>query len=713
MRYKRQILIILFLFCCSNIVIGIQKESSQQKIKIIAGYKEKLNELIIAKENAEIHYQNILLLADKIVLNTETKDITAEGNVVLQLPEEEISADSLTFNLDSKQGELNNVHGLIQPSIIYEADKLERKDDNLYHFCKLKITSCTQPVPRWLFSCPEANFKKGDYIEMWNPVFSIRKIPVFYFPYIRYPVGLERKTGFLMPQVGYSGTKGAFYVQSFYWNIKRNMDATINVDYYSQRGIGGGLEYRYLFSGGTGGNINLYYFSFKDNPDYEDPDNAYIIRMKHNQTLPFKFNLVADVDYQSSYDFLREFDNNFSRAVVSNRRSQVYLTRAWSHFNFDMRVSRFETYFSQSDRSVIRYNLPQVGFNSSKIKLFSPLYFSFSSSFSSWEKGWDSDYENNTQNHSQSIIFKPVLSIPFTSIPWLTLDSSLSSNLSYYFQSYEPNTNNIVDEPILMHNLATRMEFVGPVFYKIYMDTENNPKLKHIIEPSFVFRYETPVSTGDRIITPGIFYRNHYLQYSLTNRFLIKQNDMPKEILTFSLSQKYYLSPEDSPLKRYIINNEIPEFSDISSLLRFYPSKKYSLDVSLAYNTYYHTFSKLRIGINVGTPADPLFLRVKWFKSVNPYMTNNLFNRHQLNLYGKVKIPKLSLEAQAEVDYNILKKEMLYSAFVFSYNYQCIDISADLRIYFFRATPETQFRLTISLGNIGKTTDFLGGIGFE
>jgi hypothetical protein len=104
---------------------------------------------------------------------------------------------------------------------------------------------------------------------------------------------------------------------------------------------------------------------------------------------------------------------------------------------------------------------------------------------------------------------------------------------------------------------------------------------------------------------------------------------------------------------------------------------------------------------------------VNWFKSINPYRTTiTLSNRHQINLFGSIKIPRLSLEAQAEVDYNILKGEMLYSAFVFLYHYQCIDISADLRIFYFRDTPETQFRLTISLGNIGKTTDFLGGIGF-
>jgi lipopolysaccharide assembly outer membrane protein LptD (OstA) len=124
------------------------------------------------------------------------------------------------------------------------------------------MTYCTQPVPRWNFSCTRANIKKNDYIDMWNPVLSIKKIPVFYLPYLRYPLNKERSTGFLMPQIGFSGAKGFSYTQSYYWIVKRNMDATFTLDFFSARGLGSGLEYRYLLSGGVGGQLNLYYFNY-------------------------------------------------------------------------------------------------------------------------------------------------------------------------------------------------------------------------------------------------------------------------------------------------------------------------------------------------------------------------------------------------------------------------------------------------------------------
>jgi lipopolysaccharide assembly outer membrane protein LptD (OstA) len=694
-------------------LLSQEADSSSEPITIIANYKEKIKEMVFATGNVEIHYKDVKLFADSAELNTETKDVYAVGNVLIQMPEEVVSAEEIRLNLDSLQGNLKKGFGMIQPTLFYEAENIERKGTGVYNFRKAKITSCTQPVPRWRLTSSRAKFKKNDYIDMWNPVFYIKKIPIFYLPYMRYPLDEERSTGFLMPQLGFSGSKGFSYSQVFFWAMKRNMDATLNFDYYSARGLGGGLEYRYLFSGGVGGQLNLYYFNFKDDPEEESSADAYIFRFKHNQPLPLNFSLVADVDYSSSFDFLREFDNDFKRAVVSNRRSQVYLSRAWSYFNFNARVSRFETYRRETDSSVIRYSLPEIGFSSSKIKIFSPFYFSFTSSFSRWEYGWESEYEEGKQKRSQSLAFSPKLTFPFAAIPWLTLSSSFSSNINYYFQSYTPNTQEIVDEPLFSHNYALNAEFTGPVFYKIYYGAEGKAKLKHIIEPFLSYRYESPIADSDRIITPWIFYRYHYIRYGITNRFLIKKGKMPKEVFTLGLAQTFYLAPEDSPLSRYRVDGEIPEFTDISGYLRFYPARKYSLDVSAAFNPYHNTFSSLRLGANLGSPADSLFLRVNWYKSINPYQEKEyLGNRHQVSFFGGLKIPELSLEAQAEVNYNIQEREMLHSALALVYNYQCLDFRLELKIFYYREKPETQFLFSFGLGNIGKSIDFLGGMGF-
>jgi lipopolysaccharide assembly outer membrane protein LptD (OstA) len=502
--------LLLFSFFFWGFLFGQQTEFSLAGIRIIASYWEKKGDLISAAGNVEVQYKDVTILADGAEVDVETKDVFAWGTVTILSPEENVTCGEARYNLESSQGEFKDVYGMIQPTIQYQAELIDRKSQDLYGFKKAKFTTCTQPVPRWQFSCSEANLKKDDYMEMWNAVIKIKKIPVFYLPYFRYPLNRERATGFLIPQSGYSGQKGIFFSQSFYWAMKRNMDATFNIDYFGDRGLGGGLEYRYLFSEGTGGQLNLYYFQFNKRAPVGSPENAHIIRFKHNQTLPGKFNVVADVDYQSSFDFLREFDNDFRRAVVSNRRSQIYISRAWSYYNFNLRVSRFETYYTQSGDSIIRKNYPQIGFTSTKMKIISPFYFSFSSVFDNWEYGWESAYENNNHRRSQNLAFSPTITIPFTSIPWLTLNSSVSANFTYYFKSFAPGTKNVVSEPILSHNYSLQVELNGPYFAKIFYDSQNTPKLKHVIEPTFTYNFDSPVADSDRIITQRFFYTNHY-----------------------------------------------------------------------------------------------------------------------------------------------------------------------------------------------------------
>ncbi len=722
---QRTVLWIMLNIVLSNYLFSQKSAFSSKDLIVKANYTEQIKNRLMATGNVEVRYKNVVLFADRIEVDTETKEVFAEGSVVIQLPNEVIECESIHFNLDSSEGELKKVLGMVQPSVFYEADNIQRKSENTFLFEKAKISSCSQPDPRWNFSFGKGTFKKDEYIEMWHPVFSIKKVPVFYFPYIRYPLKKDRATGFLMPQMGVSGQKGFFYSQGFYWDMSRNMDATVNFDYYAARGMGGGLEYRYLFNGGTGGQASFYYFDFKKDPlseglDQDGTKNAFILRLQHNQPLPSGFKLVANIDYQSSYDFLREFDNNFRRAIVSNRRSQAYISRSWSYFNLSVRASNMETHFVQVGSSIISRNLPSVVFSSSKIKLFSPLYFSFSSDFTRWEYGWESNYKNKTQKRSQSLSFQPTLTLPFTEIPWLTLNTSLSARYNLYFQTYSPNTSKVVNEPLLSNNYIIRTELIGPVFSKIYYDFQNIAKLKHIIEPSLNYIYETPISSFDRIITPkGRFYRSHQMNYNLTNRFIVKQNAMPKEIIAVGVNQTFFLVPdEESPMQAYKVDGKVPKFSDIYGFLRFYPSSKYTFDFSVGLNPYYWTFSKLRASIILGSQADPLFLRINWYKSLNPYREETLYNRHQVGFYSGLKIPNLNLEALAEIDFNIEEMELLYSGFALVFNYQCIDIRADMRVFYFREIyysnqkPEMQFRITIGLGNIGKTTDFLGGMGF-
>ena len=99
------------------------------------------------------------------------------------------------------------------------------------------ITSCQLPNPKWEFNAKTALVEMGDEAKMYHATLRIHGIPIFYFPFVEHPTdNLGRKSGFLIPVIGTSNTRGTILGDGFYWAINRNSDAVIGASLYSKRG---------------------------------------------------------------------------------------------------------------------------------------------------------------------------------------------------------------------------------------------------------------------------------------------------------------------------------------------------------------------------------------------------------------------------------------------------------------------------------------------
>jgi len=709
--FKRIIFNFIIIFFIVNNIKGAPKEQLVTP-KILAQKWEREGNILYFSGNVELHYEDIIIYADYIEYNEETQEIIANGNVSIHMPNQVISGKEIIFNLKTRRGEILDAYGMIQPTTFYEAKKLSKIDEDLYQFNKATLTTCTQPVPRWKFTCSKGKFKKDEYLELKNSVLWLKKIPVFYLPYLKYPLK-KRSTGFLAPELGYSAYKGYIVSEAFYWAIKRNMDATFNFDYFSLQGIGTGLEFRYILSPDARGNLNFYFLNYLYRPEY---NYDYVLRFQHNQNLFYDFKLVANIDHQSSLYFLKEFDNNFSRATISTYISQAYLYKNWTNLNFYLRADRYVTYFSRIDKSLVIYHFPQLNINLLRTKIIEPFYFSFSTSFDRVYRSY-----GQTTYGTDRFRFNPSLSIPFSKIPWLSLNTIFSLRQIYYL-NYRRKTDSEIfklsDEPISKRYYIIRIDLLGPTFYRIYYGPENTPfeKFKHIIEPQISYQYSAKYESSKRWMLFDYYdYPSyHQLKYSLTNRLLIKKGETPFEILTWTIAQTYYFNPKEVLHMRYFkINGKTPHFSDIYSSLRIRATEKYSLDFNISYNHYYRKISGITLIANLGSPADNLFLRLSWLHRKVLYLSEYFYgNYNQIRAYTGFKIPRIGLEANFEIDHDFLLKKTLYTAFSAVYHYQCIDFKGEIKMFNFREKPDIQFRFSIGLGNISKVTDFLGGIGF-
>ncbi|MCH8960211.1 MAG: hypothetical protein IH820_02460, partial [Bacteroidetes bacterium] len=87
-----------------------------------------------------------------------------------------------------------------------------------------KFTTCTQPTPYWSFRFKKGHIHVDKYAHLINVSFRASKVPLFYSPYVVWPIKGDRATGFLLAEIGSSGTRGTVVNTAFFWVLRRNMD---------------------------------------------------------------------------------------------------------------------------------------------------------------------------------------------------------------------------------------------------------------------------------------------------------------------------------------------------------------------------------------------------------------------------------------------------------------------------------------------------------
>lgn len=80
----------------------------------------------------------------------------------------------------------------------------------------------------------------------YNAFLYLHGIPVFYTPWLRFPINNKRKSGFLMPQYKFSQDSGITIATPYYLNLAPNYDMTVTPNFITKRGVKLDDLFRYL-----------------------------------------------------------------------------------------------------------------------------------------------------------------------------------------------------------------------------------------------------------------------------------------------------------------------------------------------------------------------------------------------------------------------------------------------------------------------------------
>lgn len=651
------------------------------------------------------------LTADRVDFWPDEGRVVAEGNVVYQEDDQKIVATRLEADLNTRTGRFFNAHGMAGRDLYFYGDIIEKQSEDVYVIEGGAFTSCAQPTPRWRFTAGRATVKRDHHVSLHHTLLRVKSLPVLYLPYLYYPIDeKDRSTGFLLPRIGNSSLKGFIVNQAFFWAINRSMDATFTYERFSEIGNGGSLEYRYVESPGSRGEINTFLIKNSQTSSQE-----YTVSAFANQRLPRDFKAIARVDFFSSFDFQQQFQEDFNRATRRSKRASGTVSGSFDQYNLRILFDRNDTSFG--DQVAVRKVLPSVKLNSRPSGLFgSPVLFSFQSEATSLAR----THRGELLEYERFDVF-PTVSYPFTGLSYLTARLSVSGRLTRYTSTLSGAQ--LEDADIDRRYFETSTDIRGPTFAKIIRKPNGGyaSAYKHIIEPQIVWSYRSRVENFDSIpkfdgqdYVPG----TNQVAFSLVNRLLAKrivngkEQQTATEMLTWTLSQRYFFNINASLFDPqfstpYFSEDGTPSSrSPITSRLNFRPSRNltasWNLDYDLNFNAIRSSSTAATYGGRWGS------VRGLWTRRNIP---DRDVQRSNFRIGTALNVAR-GFQVNFDTSYDLTRSELTHLRTGVVYNIQCCGFVFDFnRFNFGGFREENTFRFGITLANIGSFGTSLGGSG--
>jgi LPS-assembly protein len=341
-------------------------DTPEDQLDIVSGKVEfKLEGDAKFSDEIILRRGNRILRADSAEYDAERGLFAVDGDVEFRDPETTIRATNAQLNRETEVAQFENAEFQLWATPARgSADFVRASGDGQLRLREASYTSCPIGKDDWMIRASRIDIDNNTGVGTARHArFRFKGVPVFYLPYVTYPVKNERKTGLLVPDVGNSDRRGVDISQPFYWNIAPQYDATITPRYMSKRGFQLQSNFRYLTEDTVGEATGEYLF------DDKVTDEARWLYAWFNQTqLLQNWRGTVNVIDVSDTAYFEDLSSSLATTSQVNLRRHLdleYFNDAWSV------LLRFEDY-ENLDESVIPIDEPYKTLPRLAVRGFTP-----------------------------------------------------------------------------------------------------------------------------------------------------------------------------------------------------------------------------------------------------------------------------------------------------------------------------------------------------
>lgn len=628
-----------------------------------------------AEGDVKIMQGNASLLADSVIYRRLSSDAVAEGGVLLERSGDTMKGDQLRLNLLTQKGELLNGELFIKKSNFrLRAPRLLKTGEEDYQVERGTFTTCDGENPSWRFEARKVDVTLDEYATARDAVFYVDDFPIFYTPYLVFPANTERQSGLMIPRLGFSSKKGFYLGQPYYWAIDPSQEATFDLDLESSRGVGAGVDYRYLRPNDSLGRLRAFgIYDTNESKFRGELQQKHLELLTPELTLASTIHMVSDRKYYLDYG---EFSGEYNRQLLE---SSISFDRRWQRYGLSGALTYDQDLEAPNNRATLQ-RLPTFGFIAAGERV-GPVFLSMDSSLT--------NFEHAVGPTGQRLVLHP--RVTYYAKPTGIVDFSI-------FGAYQQRLYNAHgDTPETGWRQLGQAD--GGAAVSLPLERIYGGDLRHLLVPALEYSFVQRRSDsdlpfydyGDRVLGQNIAY------WSIANTFTRKfaREGMPDEyfdILYLKLSQGYQFTGQRRDLLTLV--DEGHRLTDLMLESVVTPMKELSLLFDGRYNTNDNVVSTANLGIQ--------------YKGEGRNQANLTYrhSRDQLDYLGAGVTFPLTQQLTADVlgRYSFDRGGFLESRYAIEYRQQCwsVVLAYSDRVSSHQVSGDKQFTINFSLAGLGS-----------
>jgi LPS-assembly protein len=679
--------------------------------------------------SVHLETSDMLLRADELDYNTETGDAEARGHVHFEhfVRGEKLDCERAEYNVNLETGKFYDVSGSATPRIqarrgllvtqnpfYFQGKWAERLKDH-YILHDGFLTDCVLPDAWWRLKGASFEVVPGEHAIARGSWFYLKGVPLIYFPYFYKSLKKEpRRSGFLIPNLGNSSTRGKTVGAGYYWAINRSYDVSYRAQYFTLAGFAHHLDIRGDPSQKT--NFDILVDGLHDRRPIEPSASGALILAHLNGELGHGWLARGELDYITSFAFRQQFTESFNEAVFSQTHSVGFVTKHWSDFGVNFVAQRnvnFQSTTPHDDISIRK--LPEVDFLQHEHQIDvkgSPFWFSLDSSAGLLRR---SQSLFQTRQFVERLDFAPRITTALR-LGGLHIIPSVGIRETHYGSSIS-STGIFTGEDVLRNSRDASVDLVFPSLERVFHPPSwIGDKVKHVIEPRITYKYAAGIDNFPKIIhfdESDLMTNTNQVEFSLANRLLAKdKNGVVSDFLTWQLWYDRYFDPTFGGAIVPGQRNELESSLDLTGY-GFLDGRRRSSPVVSALR-----ILQSRVGLEWRSDYDPLRHelvnsslsvdgRIKLYHlsighshlKTDPVLAPSANQLRGVISYGSDNRQGFSYGFSAYYDY--IKGVMQYSQTQVTYNTDCCGFSVQYRRFNLGVRDESQFRVSFAVSNIG------------